>query len=85
MKDYKKEIARKYLLPERPFLHGMASAFDLSGALNHGKNEQLLANLQEEFQQRDPDALRSAWRKVGESLYWATLEYEKATGESRSQ
>ncbi len=85
MKGYEKEIARKYLLPERPFLHGMASAFDMFGALNHGKNEQLLANLQQEFQQRDPDALRSVWRKVGETLYWAMLEYEKATGESGSQ
>ena len=28
MNDQRTEIARKYLLPERPFLHGMASAFD---------------------------------------------------------
>ena len=49
MNDQKREIARKYLLPERPFLHGMASAFDMFGVLNEGKSEQLLANLQEDF------------------------------------
>lgn len=81
MKDYEKEIARKYLLPERPFLHGMASAFDLFGVLSEGKNEQLLANLQEEFVRRDREMARSAWRKVGESLYQAMIQYEKAGGE----
>ena len=85
MKDNEKEIARKYLMPERPFLHGMASAFDMFGVLNQGKNEQLLANIQEEFEQRDPDVLRSAWRKVGETLYWAVIQYEKAGGETNNQ
>ncbi|MDE2950851.1 MAG: hypothetical protein OXT68_08785 [Chloroflexota bacterium] len=85
MKDYEKEIAQKYLLPERPFLHGIASAFDLFGVLSQGKNEQLLANLQEEFERRDRDALRSAWRKVGETLYWAVIQYEKAGGERSNQ
>ncbi len=85
MKDYEKEIARKYLLPERPFLHGMASAFDMFGVLNHGKSEQLLANLQEEFRQRDSDIVRSAWRKVGKSLYSAMIQYEKAGGDVNNQ
>ncbi len=80
MKDYEKEIMQKYLLPERPFLHGMASAFDMFGALGGERNEQLLANLQSDFQKRDRDAVRSAWRKVGESLYWAVIQYEKAGG-----
>ena len=80
MKAYEKEIARKYLLPERPFLHGMASAFDMFGALNHGRREQLLANLQNELQTRNSDIASSAWRKVGESLYWAISQYEKAGG-----
>ena len=82
MKDYEKEIAQKYLLPERPFLHGMASAFDLFGVLSQGKNEQLLANLQEEFRQSEQAAVRSVWRDVGETLYWALKQYEKASGES---
>jgi len=85
MKDYEKEIAQKYLLPERPFLHGMASAFEWFGVLSQGKNGQLLANLQEEFERRDRDALRSAWRKVGETLYWAVIQYEKAGGERSNQ
>ena len=49
MRDYEKEIAEKYMLPQRPFLYGMASAFDLFGVLGQGRNEQLLANLQEEL------------------------------------
>ena len=85
MKDYEKEIARKYLLPERPFLHGMASAFDLFGVLSQGKNEQLLANLQEEFRRQDRDMETSAWRKVGESLYRAMIQYEKAGGKDNSR
>ena len=70
------------MLPERPFLHGMASAFDMFGVLNHGKSEQLLANLQEDFRQRDSDIVRSAWRSVGESLYYAIKQYETASGGS---
>ena len=49
MNEQTREIARRYMLPERPFLHGMASAFDMFGVLNEGKRELLLANLQEEF------------------------------------
>ncbi len=82
MKDCQKEIAESYLLPERPFLYGMASAFDMFGVLSQGKNEQLLANLQEEFQQSDKDFVRSAWRDVGECLYRAMKQYETASGGS---
>lgn len=85
MKDIEKEIAKRYMLPERPFVYGMASAFDLFGVMNQGKNEQLLTNLQKDFEKRDRDALRSAWAKVGQTLYWAMLEYEKAAGESSNQ
>ncbi len=73
------------MLPERPFLHGMASAFDMFGVLNHGKSEHLLANLQEDFRQRDSDIVRSSWRKVGKSLYWAMIQYEKAGGDVNNQ
>lgn len=85
MRDIEKEIAKKYLLPERPFAHGMASAFDLFGVMNEGKNEELLANLKEQMQQEDRDTLGNAWRKVGEYLYLAMLEYDKAVGESGSK
>lgn len=82
MDDQRREIARKYMLPERPFLHGMASAFDMFGALSHGKREQLLANLQEESDRPGRDIMGSAWRSVGESLLFAMETYEKAAGES---
>lgn len=83
MTDKEKEIAEKYMLPERPFLYGMASAFDLFGVLNQGRREQLLANLHEDFRQRsDRDIMRSAWRDVGEALYQAMQQYDRAAGES---
>jgi len=85
MNDQKREIARKYLLPERPFLHGMASAFDMFGVLNRGKSELLLANLQEDFRALERKRARSVWQDIGETLYWAMKEYEKTNGESNRQ
>ncbi len=81
MRDHKKEIAAKYMLPERPFLYGMASAFDLFGVLSQGVNERFLADLQEEFRTRDSDAVSAAWQQVGEALLWALNEQEKAIAE----
>ena len=82
MNDQKKEIARKYLLPERPFLHGMASAFDMFGVLNRGKSEQLLANLQEEIRVSNKDIAGTAWRRIARNLLYAVDQYETANGES---
>lgn len=82
MIEKEKEIVEKYMLPERPFLYGMASAFDMFGVLGQGKSEQLLADLQEDFRQRsEKDIMRSAWRKVVKNLYLAIKQYETATGE----
>ena len=70
------------MLPERPFLYGMASAFDLIGVLGQDRGEQLLANLQKYFRQRsERDVMRSAWRRVGKNLYLAIDQYETASGE----
>lgn len=82
MDEQRREIARKYLLPERPFLFGMASAFDLFGLLNEGKSEQLLANLREDLRALERKRARSVWPEIGETLYWAMKEYEKETGEN---
>ena len=82
MKDQKKEIAEKYLLPERPFLHGIASAFDMFAVLNQGRSEHLLANLQEDARQSERDAVRSAWHDIGEMLYESLKQYETASGRS---
>ena len=81
MDDQKREIARKYMLPERPFLHGMASAFDMFGALNEGKSEQVLRNLQDDLRALEKKRARSVWQDIGESLYQAIKEYENANGE----
>lgn len=85
MDDQRREIARKYLLPERPFLHGMASAFDMFGVLSQGKSEQLLANMQEEFNRSDPDIMRSAWQRVGEALYLSMKQHELLSSRSRGK
>lgn len=76
MNEQTREIARRYMLPERPFLHGMASAFDMFGVLNEGKREQLLANLQEDFSRADHDIMGTAWQRVGESLYLTMKQHE---------
>lgn len=82
MTDKEKEITEKYMLPERPLLYGMASAFDIFGVLGQGRSEQLLANLQEDFRKRsDRDIMRSAWSEVGKNLYLAIKQYETGTGE----
>ena len=85
MDDQRREIARKYLLPERPFLHGMASAFDMFGVLNQGKSEQLLDNLLEEFERSERDVMRSTWQRVGETLYMAIKRYEAQSSGNRTK
>lgn len=84
MNEQRREIARKYLLPERPFLHGMASAFDMFGVLNRGKSEQLLANLQEEIRRSDTDIAGAAWRRIARNLLYAVDQYETANGEGEN-
>ncbi len=85
MTDKQKEIAEKYMLPERPFLYGMASAFDLFGVLGRGRNAQLLANLQEDFRRSDRDIMGRAWSDVGEKLYLAMKQHELASGDVHSK
>jgi hypothetical protein len=85
MSDQKTEIARKYLLPERPFLHGMASAFDMFGVLNAGKRERLLANLEEDLERSDRDVMRSAWQQVGETLYLTMKQHGLLSSGSRGK
>lgn len=82
MDDQKREIARKYMLPERPFLHGMASAFDMFGMLNRGKSELLIANLMRDFETSKRNTLKDAWAQVGLNLYHAIKLYEEAERES---
>lgn len=85
MDDQRREIARKYMLPERPFLHGMASAFDMFGVLNEGKSEQLLANLREDLDRSDRDIMRLAWQRVGENLYLTMKQQGMLSSGSRSK
>ena len=80
MNDRKKEVAERFLLPERPFVHGMASAFDMFGTLNQGRNEQLLKNLRESSRRPERVVVRSAWREIGEVLYKSMKQYEAASG-----
>lgn len=85
MTDQQKAIAEKYALPERPFLHGMASAFDMLGILNHGKSEKLLANLQSDFLSSRRDIMSSAWSSVGETLYRTMKQHELLSRGNRSK
>ena len=84
--EKQKEIAEKYMLPERPFLYGMASAFDLFGVLGQGRSEQLLANLRADIRHRsERDIMQSAWQRVGESLLFAMDQYDRASGEGTNK
>ena len=82
MDEKEREIAQRYVLPERPFLHGIASAFDLFGVLNQGRSEQLLANLLADFERPKRNTLEDAWAQVGLNLYQAIKLYEDAERES---
>ncbi len=84
MKDYEREIARKYLLPERPFLHGMASAFDLFGVLSVDSLEQLGRRRKAKRLMAGNEALRHVWQDVGDTLLEAIDQFEKESGESGS-
>lgn len=81
MHDFEMQVAKKYILPERPFLYGMASAFDIFGVLSQGNSEVILLKLQAESGKPNQDFFSSAWSDVGESLYLAIKQYESASGE----
>ena len=83
IEDNEKEIARKYALPERPFLYGMASAFDMFGVLGRSRREQILANFQDELQANDGDTMKRVWGKVGLRLFRAIKHYEKMERDSK--
>ncbi|MCY3834636.1 MAG: hypothetical protein OXG85_16615 [Chloroflexi bacterium] len=77
MSDRKTEIARRYLLPERPFLHGMASAFDMFGVLGHSSLEKIKHRANSRLVVSDVDSLRSLWQEVGDTLLSAIDKYEQ--------
>jgi len=82
MNGQNREIAHRYLLPERPFLYGMASAFDLFGVLNRGKLENVRDRVGTKSRQSDVESLRSVWREVGDTLLFAIDQYERELSES---
>ncbi|MCY3867025.1 MAG: hypothetical protein OXG68_16420 [Chloroflexi bacterium] len=82
MDDKKREIARKYMLPERPFLHGAASAFDLFGVLSEGRLENMRDRDQTRVRQSEVEALRAIWQEVADTLLLAIDQYEQESGES---
>lgn len=77
MDERRREIARRYLLPERPFLHGMASAFDMFGVLDGGRLERLRRRDLFRRRESDADALRMLWQEVGDTILLAIDHYER--------
>ena len=84
MKDNEKEIARKYLMPERPFLHGMASAFDMFGVLSADTLQQLGHRRKAKKLMTGNEALRYVWQDVGDTLLVAIDRLEEESSESDS-
>ena len=81
MKDYEKEIARKYILPERPFLHGMVSAFDLFGVLGRDSLTRINDRQKVRTLQSGAEAVNLVWQEVGDTLLLAIDHYRKETSE----
>lgn len=83
MKYAGRKIANSFYLPKHPFLRGIASLMDFTGALNRDAIEQILERSKADAMQSDTDAIRSDWEAVGENLWRAINEYEKQVRESR--
>ena len=90
MKYAGRKIANSFYLPKHPFLRGIASLMDFTGALNRDAIEQILERSKADATQSDidaiqsdADAIRSDWEAVGENLWRAINEYEKQVRESR--
>ncbi len=84
MKYAGRKIANSFYLPKHPFLRGIASLMDFTGALNRDAIEQILERSKADatqsdtdVMQSDADAIRSDWEAVGENLWRAINEYEK--------
>ena len=83
MDDQQTRVIGRHELPKRPFLHGMASAFDMFGVLHQDRSEQLLANLNEEFGLANRDIVRTAWRRVGKTLYLTMKQHDLLSSGNR--
>ena len=84
MKYTGRKIANSFYLPKHPFLRGIASLMDFTGALNRDAIEQILERSKADTMQSDADAIRSDWEAVGENLWWAINEYEKKVKEGNN-
>jgi len=84
MKGSGRKIANSFYLPKHPFLRGIASLMDFTGALNRDVIAQIRERHDAESTQSDADAIRSDWEAVGESMRWAIQEYEKEFRERNS-
>lgn len=91
MKYAGRKIANSFYLPKHPFLRGIASLMDFTGALNRDAIEQILERSKADatqsdtdVTQSDADAIRSDWEAVGEDLWRAINEYEKKVKEGNN-
>ena len=74
----KNELLDSIVLPERPFLRGIARLFDWSGSLDR----ELIEQIRERHRNPRPipsteESIRATWEAVGDSMRWAIAEYEK--------
>ena len=74
----RRKIANSFHLPERPFLHGIASLLDFTGSRRRKLEKQIL-------ERSAADAMRADWEAVGDSLRWAIAEYEKGLKEESAR
>ena len=68
MTELEAKIARMYLLPRRPFLYGMARAFDLFRVLDRGKRQTMLDGFKVELRRPSDRMFKSTWQALGDML-----------------
>ena len=81
MKYSQQKLTSPFHLPKHPFLSGIGSLMDFTGALSHNAFEQILEQADRAAVQSDVDALRSDWQAVETYLWVAGYEYEKEVNE----
>ena len=71
MAQSRRKFAYSVYLPKYPYLSGVAGLLDFRGSRTRRLAEQILS--------RSPaEAMRADWEAVGESLWWALGQHEKA-------
>ena len=77
MTEAEEQIAKLYLLPKRPFLHGMAKVFDIFGVLEGSVRDSLVASFRQDLPRANRGLFRATCRELGDELIAALDAYKQ--------